>query len=149
MAGLAGPRAPDIVFSLAWSDERIEGVAGAAVGTHGKLVVDHGTISPYDLRNTLVIHGSDFRSGWRDGAPVGNIDIAPTLTHVLRLDNGTSFDGRVLSEALRDASPDPPAWRTSEQSVSFSARGKEWTQRVWFEHVGSTSYLAKGAVEPA
>jgi len=35
------------------------------------------TISPYDLRNTLVVQGPDFRAGWRNRMPVGNIDIAP------------------------------------------------------------------------
>jgi hypothetical protein len=42
-----------------------------------KLAVDHGSISPFDLHNTLACQGPDFRSGWRDASPVGNIDIAP------------------------------------------------------------------------
>src|SRR5579859_7843574 len=81
LVGLEGPRAPDIVFSLAWSDAAAGGVPGSAAGTNSKLVVDHGMISPFELRNTLVIQGAEFRAGWRDPAPVGNIDIAPTLTH--------------------------------------------------------------------
>ena len=84
LVGLDGPRAPDIVFSMEWSDTEVDGVPGVAVGTHGKLAVDHGTIGPFELRNTLVCEGPDFRVGWRDPAPVGNIDIAPTLTHVLQ-----------------------------------------------------------------
>jgi arylsulfatase A-like enzyme len=149
LADLDGPRAPDIVFSLAWSSEAVDGVVGAAVGTHAKLAVDHGTISPFELRNTLVVQGPDFRVGWRDPAPVGNIDIAPTLTHVLGLEPGTPFDGRVLYEALWDAAADAPAWETREEVLSFSARGRAWAQRVWFECVGAHAYLAGGAVDPA
>jgi arylsulfatase A-like enzyme len=149
LVGLDGPRAPDVVFSLAWSDEEVEGVSGAAVGTYSKLVVDHGTISPFDLRNTLVAHGPDFRTAWRDAMPVGNIDVCPTLTYVLGLDPGTQCDGRVLWEALRDGAQHAPAWRSHQEVVSYSARGQEWLQRVWFDQVGSTSYLAGGAVEAA
>jgi arylsulfatase A-like enzyme len=149
LVGLDGPRAPDLVFSLAWSDEELDGVTGTAVGTFSKLVVDHGTISPFDLRNTLVAHGPDFRGGWRDPVPVGNVDICPTLTHVLGLDAGTPCDGRVLTEALRDGDSQPPAWQTRQEMVSFSARGQEWLQRVWFDQVGTASYLAGGTVELA
>jgi arylsulfatase A-like enzyme len=149
LVGLDGPRAPDLVFSLAWSDEELDGVTGTAVGTFSKLVVDHGTISPFDLRNTLVAHGPDFRGGWRDPVPVGNVDICPTLTHVLGLDPGTPCDGRVLTEALRDGDSQPPAWQTRQEMVSFSARGQEWLQRVWFDQVGTASYLAGGTLELA
>src|SRR6202022_4505031 len=101
----------------------------SAVGTGNKLVVDHGTISPYDLHNTLVAQGPDFRTGWRNPAPVGNIDIAPTLTQVLGLDAGSPFEGRVLAEALRDGGHDEAAWQSNEAAVAFSARGREWIQR--------------------
>jgi arylsulfatase A-like enzyme len=148
LVGLDGPRAPDIIFSFAWSDDSIDGITGASVGTQSKLVVDHGSISPYDLSNTLVVQGPDFRTSWRDPVPVGNIDICPTLTHLLRLDAGTQVDGRVLSEALRDWTEDTPAWQTNEESRSFTARGRDWVQRVWFDQVGSAAYLAGGTVEP-
>ena len=49
LVGLDGPRAPDVVFSFAWSDQTVDGLAGTTVGTPSKLVVDHGSISPYDL----------------------------------------------------------------------------------------------------
>ncbi|TME33462.1 MAG: alkaline phosphatase family protein [Chloroflexi bacterium] len=151
LVGLDGPRAPDVVFSFAWSDQTVDGLAGTTVGTPSKLVVDHGSISPYDLRNTLAASGPEFRAGWRDPAPVGNIDICPTLIQLLRLDNGTQVDGRVLSEALRDgtAADEAPSWASKQEARAFTARGREWLQRVWFEQVGATAYLAGGTVEPA
>jgi Type I phosphodiesterase / nucleotide pyrophosphatase len=148
LVGLDGPRAPDLVFSFAWSSQSVNGIVGTTVGTQSKLVVDHGSISPHDLHNTLVACGPDFRSGWRDPLPVGNIDICPTLTHLLRLDAGSQVDGRILSEALTDSVADPPAWGTKEEVTTFSARGRDWLQRVWFEQVGSAAYLAGGSVDP-
>jgi arylsulfatase A-like enzyme len=149
MVGLEGPRAPDAVFSFIWSDESNDGVVGSAVGTQSKLVMDHGSISPHDLRNTLVMQGPDFRSGWHNPAPVGNIDICPTLIQLLRLDAGSQVEGRVLRESLSDWSEDAPVWDTHSEVRTYSARGRAWQQRVWFDRVGSTSYLAGGTVEPA
>jgi arylsulfatase A-like enzyme len=147
LVGIDGPRAPEVVFSLAWSDEVAHGLPGTAPSPP-RLVVNHGTISPYELRNTLVAEGPDFVAGWRDPAPVGNIDIAPTLTHLLKLDPGRPFDGRVLHEALRasdglgtsaalrDGSPQTPAWHATEHVTP--------RQRVVLEHVGDTWYVARG-----
>ena len=148
LVGLDGPRAPDVVFSFAWSAESVDGVPGTATGTPGKLIVDHGSISPYDLHNTLVMQGQDIRSGWRDPVPVGNIDICPTLTRLLHLELGTPCEGRVLEEALHSWTAPDPAWRTHEVVESFAARGRRWRQRVWFDQVHQTSYLAGGAVDP-
>jgi arylsulfatase A-like enzyme len=149
LVGLDGPRAPDIVFSLDWSNSAIDGFQGTATGTTAKLAVDHGTISPFELRNTLVCEGPDFRAGWKDPAPVGNIDIAPTLAHVLGLSTD-GFEGRVLEEGLDGGDANADRWRgTREVALAFEARGAEWTQRVWFDCVGDVAYLAGGAVERA
>jgi hypothetical protein len=94
--------------------------------------------------------GPAFRSAWRDPLPVGNIDICPTLVDVLGLDAGTPTDGRILTESVRSsASTSLPAWRTTDVTESFDARGRSWTQRVWFDEIGGSRYLAGGAVEPA
>jgi hypothetical protein len=126
MVGLDGPRAPDVVFPFAWSDESVNGITGTAVGAESKLVMDHGSISPHDLHNTLVMQGPELRVGWRDPLPVGNIDICPTLSVLLRLVSGSAVDGRVLSEALASADDDSLAWETIEQIQAFAARGRTW-----------------------
>jgi hypothetical protein len=152
LVGLDGPRTPDIVFSFRWMEEAVDGVPGASVGTDSKLAVDHGTLSPYDLHNTLVAQGPDFRVGWRNPAPAGNIDIAPTLTHLLGLDPGTPFDGRVLAEALATSGPTPPeapAWQSSTTSMPYTVAGRDWQQHLWFEQIDGHRYLTGGTVEPA
>jgi len=146
LVGLDGPRAPDAIFSFQWSAEDVQGVPGTATGSASKLVMDHGSISPFDLRNTLVLNGPDFLHGSRSTVPVGNIDVCPTLSHVMGLDLGNSIEGRVLAEALIGGTQ--PEWDTWQEQREFSARGRDWRQRVWFDHVGATSYLSGGAVEP-
>jgi hypothetical protein len=148
LVGLDGPRAPDIVFSLVWSSDSVDDVPGTAVSSASKLVMDHGSISPYDLRNTLVLNGPDFRGGLRNLTPVGNIDICPTLSQLLNLEIGANLDGRVLRETMRDADQAEPAWDTWHAERDFTARGREWRQRAWFDRLATTSYLAGGSVEP-
>ena len=36
----------------------------------------HATLSRYDMHNTLVASGPDFKAGWRDALPSGNVDLA-------------------------------------------------------------------------
>jgi hypothetical protein len=148
LVGLDGPRAPDIVFSFVWSPDQVDGVPGTAVSSASKLVMDHGSISPYDLRNTLVLNGPDFRGGFRNLAPVGNIDICPTLSHLLDLEVGAKVDGRILRETLSDADAATPTWDTWQEERAFTARGRDWRQRVWFDRLATSSYLAGGVVEP-
>jgi arylsulfatase A-like enzyme len=147
LVGLAGPRAPDIVFSFVWSDDPVGGVPGTAFGCASKLVMDHGSISPFDLHNTLVLNGPSFRIGFRNMAPVGNIDVCPTLCHVLGIPPDPGVDGRILHETLRDPAAEAE-WDTVEEVREFAARNREWRQRVWFERTNSTAYLAGGTVEP-
>ena len=64
----------------------------------------HGAFGRADTHNFMAAIGPDFRSGFRDPAPVGNADVAVTLANILHLDlkpKGRAV-GRVLREALRD-----------------------------------------------
>jgi arylsulfatase A-like enzyme len=96
-----------------------------------------------------VLSGPDFRRAYRNPAPVGNIDICPTLCHLLGLPSGSRMEGRILGETLAAAEAATPEWDTWEEHRAFAARGREWRQRVWFERTAGTSYLAGGTVEPA
>ena len=147
LIGLDGPRAPDVVFSFNWTAGIADGLPGGATGTHGKLVVDHGSLSPFDLHNTLVMAGPEIRTGWKNPAPVGNIDICPTLTFLLQLEVGSEMDGRVLSEALRGARETSPDWHSSEVTERFTARGRTYVQRLWLDHIGTNSYARGGKVD--
>jgi arylsulfatase A-like enzyme len=144
LVGLDGPRAPDLVFSFRWSSDAVHGIAGTATSSNTKLVMDHGSISPYDLHNTLVLAAPEVRAGLRSDVPVGNIDVHPTLAHLLGLPPAPTA-GRVLHEALRGSST--PDWDTWQDVRTFTARGVTSQQRLWFNRVGEHSYLAGGTVE--
>ncbi len=101
-------RAPDIALSY-WSDdnEQIFGVKG--IGYHNKpsprgMRGDHGAL---DKRNVDIIGfalGPDFREGFANDVPTANVDIAPTIAHLLGLADDSfvdTADGRVLFEVLK------------------------------------------------
>ncbi len=63
---------------------------------------NHGGFGRDQTFNNMAAIGPDFKSGFVDPLPMGNIDIAPTLAKVLGFDlpSTGSLKGRVLQEAL-------------------------------------------------
>jgi arylsulfatase A-like enzyme len=107
---VGGERAPDLLFTFPWTSEpNAFGVRGrdrASVSFGARLYAsDHGSMSPWNVRNTLVAWGPDFKRGVAVRAPAGSVDVAPTILALLGLDTA-GCDGRVLHEALVDG-PDP------------------------------------------
>jgi predicted AlkP superfamily pyrophosphatase or phosphodiesterase len=96
------PRSADILVSANWSEET--NGAGFKGRTTQAGVAGHGSSSPYDIHNTLIAIGPDFRERTTSGVPTGNVDIAPTLLSLLGLPVPQTMTGRVLAEALK-ASP--------------------------------------------
>jgi hypothetical protein len=61
----------------------------------------HGGFGRDSTFNNMAALGPDFKPSTVDDAPMGNIDIAPTLAHVLGLPwTKAGISGRVLTEAL-------------------------------------------------
>jgi hypothetical protein len=61
---------------------------------------DHGSFSQTDMHISLLAHGPDFKSGLYDTLPTANVDIAPTVAHILKF-SMPGVQGRVLGEALQ------------------------------------------------
>ena len=59
-------------------------------------VAGHGTSSPYDIHNTLIAAGPDFREHATSEIPTGNVDLAPTLLQLLGLPVPQTMTGRVM-----------------------------------------------------
>lgn len=154
-AGLVdSPSAPDVVVSLRWNDHKNPyGVAGAIVGDIGLPVGHgmHGTLSRYDLHNTLIANGPDFVAGLQDQFPSGNIDVAPTVAWILGVPPQPSFDGRILWEAIRYAQPPQPLPQpeTKRLEAQASVEGVTWKQYLQTVQMGSTTYLDEGNFEPS
>jgi arylsulfatase A-like enzyme len=97
-------RAGDVLVSANWSADAND--AGFAGTTTDSGVAGHGTSGPYDIHNTLIAVGPDFREHTASNAPTGNVDIAPTLLRLLRIDPPRTMTGRAIEEAFRGG-PDP------------------------------------------
>jgi arylsulfatase A-like enzyme len=99
----AAGKNPDIILSYDFDDNAtIEGVRGTEMagmlggaGYRGM----HGSFSPLDVHNTLIAAGPDFRTGFRDPLPSGNVDVAPTVARILGLALPHA-QGRPLLEAM-------------------------------------------------
>jgi arylsulfatase A-like enzyme len=104
-------RRPDILLTFAWTSRaNAFGVAGADLacvsGGAQLFASDHGSMSPWNVRNTLIAWGSHFKRSLKSWTPAGNVDVAPTVLALLGVDERHGMEGRVLGEALADG-PDP------------------------------------------
>ena len=138
--------APDIAVSLRWTAEK------SGNGTPGMLVGDktsfgagqgaHCSLSPYDMSATLVAAGPSFHSGVTSTVPTGNVDVAPTILHLLGIDSKT--DGRILNEALKGA----PASVTPSQPRRIEALANNggiiWRQYLKTVEVNGVHYIEEG-----
>ena len=108
-------RSADIVFTFRWSSEKNRhGVPGTdytlsatRTGPVESTIASHGGISPWVIRNTMLAWGPDFKRGATVKAPTSNVDVTPTLLHLLGQGGAIArMDGRVMLEALATG-PDP------------------------------------------
>jgi predicted AlkP superfamily pyrophosphatase or phosphodiesterase len=143
-------RGPDILFSLPWSSAiNAFGVPGKhyteGEGNTGPLVgaaSGHGGLSPWLVRNTLILWGPDFKRGITVRTAAGNVDIAPTVLALKGVSGGEPMDGRVLAEALRDG-PDEEQIPV-ETKVLRTDAGGGYRAAVQVTDVGEHRYIDKG-----
>jgi arylsulfatase A-like enzyme len=138
--------APDVLVSLRWNAKPNR------FGIPGQIITDtnrgpgqgsHATLSEFDVHNTLIAAGPDFRAGVTSTLPSGNIDIAPTVLRILGIDPPQKFDGRVLAEAMDErAARIDPLSKTIQASRKFPSG--EWKQHLRVSLVGETVYIDEG-----
>jgi predicted AlkP superfamily pyrophosphatase or phosphodiesterase len=148
-AGIDSADAPDVVFSMRWSlGVNDRGVPGLLVsdGSRPRGAGMHVSLSPYDMHNTLVAAGPDFREGLESELPSGNIDVAPTILKILKMTPVESMDGRVLWEALRQARPGEQAGppRTGRATTEREFEHSRWSQYLQTTRYDGVSYLDEG-----
>lgn len=140
------PEAPDVIVALRWNPKPNR------FGTPGEIITDnargpgegsHATLSEFDVHNTLIAAGPDFRGGLKTSLPSSNVDIAPTVLRILGLEPPHKFDGRVLSEAMEEkAERIEPLSKTMQANRKFP--GGEWQQHLRVSLVGETIYIDEG-----
>ena len=148
-AKIDNPHAPDVVMAFRWNDSKNQ------FGTPGMIDADwqraagqgtHATLSRFDMHNTLVAGGPDFRRGYVDDLPTGNVDLAPTILRILGIVSAEQMDGRVLSEAMVGGDHAPVGSKTETKTIETKkdfAAGS-WRQSLRISRVGSTIYLDEG-----
>ena len=103
---------PDLIVSFNFdADASITGVPGIEYSSSGSSNRGmHGSFSPRDIHNVLIANGPDFKRGFRDDLPSGNVDVAPTIANLLGLALPNA-DGRVLIEAMHNSASTLPQVR--------------------------------------
>jgi arylsulfatase A-like enzyme len=138
--------APDILVSLHWSGDRNDwgatGMVAAIEGKRGRGT--HASLSRFDLHNTLIASGPDFKRGFVSEIPSGNVDLAPTILAILGVPQTSPMDGRVLNEAMVGSEVPglKPKRETLEASRDLGFR--LWHQYLTFTRVGSVTYFDEG-----
>jgi len=141
--------APDVVMAFRWNDSKNQfGVPGmidadwqraAGKGTHA-------TLSRFDMHNTLIAAGPDFRRGEADDLPSGNVDLAPTILRILGITSPRHLDGRILSEAMTDSDLATATLKPENKMIEATKAfpNGSWRQSLQISRVGSTIYLDQG-----
>jgi len=143
-------RGADILFTLPWTS------ANNSFGAAGKHYTDgsgksgpldgnasgHGGLSPWLVRNTLILWGPDFKHGATVRAAAGNVDIAPTILALKGVSSSEHLDGRVLAEALRDG-PDEEQVQSETKLLRTEPVGR-YRAVVQVTDVGEHHYIDKG-----
>jgi arylsulfatase A-like enzyme len=141
------PDAPDIVVSFRWTDEKnAVGIPGSdpTDGFFGARQGIHSSLSPFDMRNTLVAAGPDFRQGWIDEFPSGNVDLAPTILRVLGVAPPERMDGRVLVEAMVPMTTNVSPLEVRMLDASCDSSNTVWHQYLHVTEFSGTTYFDEG-----
>ena len=151
---LAHPeRGPDIVVTFPWSSAPnpfgVPGTdytetgreTGPLTGTQG----NHGSMSPWTVRNTFIAWGVDFKRGTVVRTPVSNVDVTPTLLALLGLDRDAGlprFDGRAITEAFADG-PDPEQVPVQTITHVVATPDGKYRAAIQVSEVGAQRYIDK------
>jgi predicted AlkP superfamily pyrophosphatase or phosphodiesterase len=140
------PRAPEI-FYIMQNDDAVygDGIVGSCFynGVYPAEGGTHGGLHPKELQIVMAAQGTMFKAGTVSACSAGIIDIAPTILHLLELQQPDSMDGRVLGEALVDSVAELPDAKTFVPSVERNGV----VQHLEYSCVGSTTYLNAGWIE--
>lgn len=137
---------PDLVVALRWSEGKNQyGVPGLiACDEGGKGKGSHSSLSRFDMRNTLVVAGPDFRRGYLNEIPSGNSDLAPTILAILGIQPPEPMEGRLLTEAMIGGSS--PAIKPEQKTIeaTHDLGLFHWRQYLKITTYGQAIYFDEG-----
>ena len=146
LIGLEGPRAPSLAMSFRWdSTANHTGFAGHAYSTNlGPGQGQHGSMSPHETRNIFFARGPAFKQSAAVATPTGNIDLAPTILHLLNLPGSEAMHGRILHETLRGGPDAVDRQTTTHEEERITTNGR-YRQAIKVSQVGGTLYVDEGS----
>ena len=147
ICGCEGFRTPDITMSFKWDSEQNDtGYPGFVFSTGGSRGQGtHGSMSKHELQNVLYARGPSFKSEFKSDLPSGNIDLAPTVLHILGLQAEDNMSGRVLHEGLlSDEDLNMTDWETEIHNSERVLGDLVYRQQITISKVGKTTYLEQG-----
>jgi predicted AlkP superfamily pyrophosphatase or phosphodiesterase len=147
--GAASSNPPDVVMAFRWNEENNQfGVPGMidADWQRGAGKGTHATLSRFDMHNTLIAAGPNFRRGEIVDLPSGNVDLAPTILCILGITAPRQLDGRILSEAMVNIDSETPGLKPETNTIEAAKDfpSGTWRQSLQISRVGSTIYLDEG-----
>jgi hypothetical protein len=108
----------------------------------------HGAAGIREVHNFCAAAGPDFRRHFVDQAPTGNVDVAPTIRHILDLDSPSGTAGRILQEAL-NRSQDSRQTLAQHPEVLTSylvLQGQEVTTTLRLTQIEGRDYLDDSSI---
>jgi predicted AlkP superfamily pyrophosphatase or phosphodiesterase len=144
-AKLDSPTAPDVLLSMHWTGETnsfgVPGMLTSGVYDYGDKGM-HVSLSKYDMHNTLIAAGPDFRKGVTSQLPSGNVDIAPTVLWILGVKK--QMDGRVLSEGMVGLPAKLKSYEPKRLEALVKLGEVTWHQYLNLTEVNGVTYLDEG-----
>jgi len=147
---LNAERGPEIMFTFPWTSAPnafgFPGTDGAntSTGVTGPVAgnaSDHGSMSPWTVRNTMLAWGPAFKRGVTVRVPAGNVDVAPTVLTIHGLD-ASGLDGRVLHEALAGG-PDEEQVALETRAHAVEASNGAYRAVLQISEVAGRRYVDK------
>ena len=137
---------PDLVVSFRWTEEKNEFDAPGYVLSEGSKrgAGTHASLSRFDMHNTLIGQGPDFRAGFITDLPSSNADVAPTILSILGIKPPQPMDGRVLSEAFVNGKAPEGKPQTEIKKVSRELGLRRWEQYLKLTTFGGAFYVDEG-----
>lgn len=104
----------------------------------------HGTLSPFDLHNTFIAAGPDFRRGLTSEVPTSNLDVAATIVRLLCLTPAQPLNGRIVTEGMTSGDAKAPAVETKTLVATRDFSDGRWRQYLRTSTVGTSVYFDEG-----
>ena len=102
-------------------------------------------MSKHELRNVLFARGPSFKEEFESNLPSGNIDLAPTILHILGLQASKNMSGRVLNESLVvTGNLEDKDWETEIFNAEKDLGDLVYRQQIKIHRVDETIYLDCG-----